>query len=73
MKYITIEAIPVNLLAVELDESPVLRIAFVTRTNGNRRGICAASQDALVLRAPELRDLTVEVVQGLYRLLRFLY
>ncbi len=58
---------------MELDESPVLRIAFFAGTDGNGRGVGDVSQDASVLQAPKLGDLSVKLVQGFDQLLRLLY
>lgn len=66
--YVALEAFRVDRL-LQLNESPV-REAFFAGTDRNRRGVEDLSQDALVLCAPEPRDLTVELVQGPYRLLR---
>jgi hypothetical protein len=70
MNHISLEALPVNLLAILLNESPVLREGFVAGTDGNLRGMEDMSKDAPVLYAPESRDLIVELFEGSYRLLR---
>lgn len=70
INYVALEAFRIDLLAVQLNESPVLREAFVASTDGNRRGVHDVPKDALVLCTPELRDLTAKHVQGPYRLLR---
>ena len=58
---------------MELDESPVLRIASVASTDdGNRRGANNVSRDTLALRGPGLRNITVKFAQGLDQLLRLL-
>ena len=60
--HISLEAFLVNFVAVELNEGPVLRVAFVARTDRNRRGR-DMSQDTLADWLPELRGRTVELVQ----------
>lgn len=70
MNYVSFKVLPVDLLAVQLNESPVFSEAFVAGTDGNRRGVEDVSQDALFLCTPEPRDLSVELVQGPNRLLR---
>lgn len=60
MNNVTLEALPVDLLVVELNERPVLREGFVAGADGNRRGVEDMSQDSLDLCAPEPRSLNVE-------------
>ena len=70
MNNVALERDPVDLLVVQLNKSLVLCKASITGTDGNRRGVEDVSQYALVLYAPEPRDLTVKLAQCLYRLLR---
>jgi hypothetical protein len=70
MNNVAPENVPVELAAVELNESPVFRKSFVAGTDGNRRGVEDVSQDALALCAPEPSDATVELVHARLRRLR---
>lgn len=49
MRYVSLEAVPVNLLVTQLNKSPVLREAYVTGTARNRRGVNDMSQDTILL------------------------
>ena len=69
MNYVALEAVPVDFVAVQLNESPVLREEFIAGSDGNRRGVEDFSQDAVVLYGPKPRGLAVELVQGHRRLL----
>ena len=70
MHHVALEVLPVDLRVVQLDESPVLREALITGTDGDWRGVEDMAQDAPALCAPGLRDRTVELVQSSRRLLR---
>jgi hypothetical protein len=72
MNNVAAENVPVELPAVELNESPVFRKSFVAGTDGNRRGVEDVSQDALALCAPEPSDVTVELVDARLQRLRLL-
>ena len=70
MNNVAPENVPVELPAVELDESPVFRKLFVAGTDGNRRGVDDVSHDALALCAPEPSDVTMELIHARLRRLR---
>ena len=67
MNNIAPENVPVELPLVELSESPVFCKFFVTGTDRNRRGVDDMSQDALALCAPELSDVTMELLHARLR------
>ena len=53
---------------VELNESPILGVTFSACISGDRRGVSDVTKDMLVLFAPVLRDVVVELVDGFDRL-----
>ena len=72
INHIALEAIPVDLLSVELNQSPVFGEEFWTGTDRKRRGVEDVAEHALAHYAPKLGNLTVELVKGLDRLPRSL-
>jgi hypothetical protein len=67
-----IETIPIDLVTVEIDESPILHESLGARasTDRNRRGVDDVTEHALALCSPVLGNLTMELVYGRNRLLR---
>ena len=61
MNNITSEGAPVELGAVELNESPIFGKLAVAGADGSRRGVDDMSQNALALRAPEAGDVAMEL------------
>ena len=49
MRYVSLEAAPINLLVTQLNKSPVLRESYVTCIGRNRRGVDDMSQDTILL------------------------
>jgi hypothetical protein len=48
INYVALEVLPIDLLFMQFNKSPVLREAFVAGTDGNRRGMEDVSQGALL-------------------------
>lgn len=66
---ISFKCIPVDFVAVELNEGPIFCVPFGTSIKGDGRGERDVTEDALTIFAPVLRDFVVEFVEGFDRLL----
>jgi hypothetical protein len=72
MTLVRYRPIPIDLVTVEIDQSPILHETLGARasTDGNRTGLGDLTEHALALRSPVLGNLTMELVYGRKRLLR---